>query len=102
MTSTGIVRRINQNGTIVIPKEVRKTLSIEDGDPFEIFIGENNEIILKQYIPEQQTHTTPSIYYVSTKVNLKKLFGRDFVAWHDVLKNRLGFDEKIIGFQIFN
>ncbi len=52
MKSTGMVRRIYPNGSIVIPKEVRTTLSIEDGDPFEIFIGENNEIILKQYEPE--------------------------------------------------
>ena len=52
MKSTGMVRRIYPNGSIVIPKDVRTALFIEDGDPFEIFIGENNEIILKQYEPE--------------------------------------------------
>ncbi|MBQ4066267.1 MAG: AbrB/MazE/SpoVT family DNA-binding domain-containing protein [Clostridia bacterium] len=55
MNPTGMVRRIYPNGSIVIPKEIRKTLCIEDGDPFEFFIGENNEIILKQYIPEDSS-----------------------------------------------
>ena len=52
MNPTGFVRRIYPNGSIVIPKELRKMLNIEDGDPYEIFLGENNEIILKKYIPE--------------------------------------------------
>ena len=52
MNPTGFVRRIYPNGSFVIPAELRKMLNIEDGDPFEIFLGENNEIILKKYIPE--------------------------------------------------
>ena len=52
MNLTGFVRRIYPNGSIVIPKELRKMLNIEDGDPYEIFLGENNEIILKPFIPE--------------------------------------------------
>ena len=52
MNSTGFVRRIYPNGSIVIPKELRKMLNIEEGDPFEIFLGEKGEIILKPYIPE--------------------------------------------------
>ena len=52
MNPTGFVRRVYPNGSIVIPKELRKTLCIEDGDPYEFFLGENNEIILKKYVPE--------------------------------------------------
>ena len=52
MNPTGFARRINPNGSIVIPKELRKMLNIEDGEPYEFFLGENNEIILKPFIPE--------------------------------------------------
>lgn len=50
MKSTGIVRRIDELGRIVIPKEVRKTLKIKSGDPIEIYINENT-IILNKYSP---------------------------------------------------
>ena len=50
MKSTGIVRRIDELGRIVIPKEVRKTLKIKSGDPIEIFINENT-IMLNKYSP---------------------------------------------------
>ena len=53
MNSTGFVRRIYPNGSIVIPKEIRKKLKVEEGDPFEFFLGEKGEIILKPYIPEE-------------------------------------------------
>lgn len=48
MKTTGIIRRIDQLGRIVIPKEVRKILKIKDNDSLEIFL-ENNNIILKKY-----------------------------------------------------
>ena len=48
MNTTGIVRRIDDLGRIVIPKEIRKTLRIKDGDPLEINIS-NENIILKKY-----------------------------------------------------
>lgn len=50
MKSTGIVRKIDDLGRIVLPKELRRTLGIEDKDPLEIFI-EDNTIILKKYQP---------------------------------------------------
>ena len=55
MNSTGFVRRIYPNGSFVIPKELRKMLNIEEGDPFEIFLGEKGEIILKPYVPEDDS-----------------------------------------------
>lgn len=48
MNTTGIVRRIDDLGRIVIPKEIRKTLRIKDGDPLEINIS-NESIVLKKY-----------------------------------------------------
>lgn len=50
MKSTGIVRPIDQLGRIVIPKELRRTLDIEVGDPLEIFV-DGEEVILRKYEP---------------------------------------------------
>ena len=50
MKTTGIIRRIDDLGRIVIPKELRKTLRIKNGDSLEIFV-ENEDVILKKYSP---------------------------------------------------
>ncbi len=51
MKATGIVRRIDELGRVVIPKEIRRTLRIREGDPLEIFTDREGEIILKKYSP---------------------------------------------------
>lgn len=51
MKATGIVRRIDDLGRIVIPKEIRRTLRIREADPLEIFTDREGEIILKKYSP---------------------------------------------------
>lgn len=51
MKATGIVRRIDDLGRIVIPKEIRRTLRIKEGTPLEIFTDREGEIILKKYSP---------------------------------------------------
>lgn len=51
MKATGIVRKIDDLGRIVIPKEIRKGLRIRVGDPLEIYVEKNGEIILKKYAP---------------------------------------------------
>ncbi|MEG1705731.1 MAG: stage V sporulation T C-terminal domain-containing protein [Clostridia bacterium] len=51
MKATGIVRKIDDLGRIVIPKEIRKALRIRIGDPLEIYVERNGEIILKKYKP---------------------------------------------------
>lgn len=51
MKATGIVRRIDDLGRVVIPKEIRKTLRIREGDPLEIFTDREGEVILKKYSP---------------------------------------------------
>lgn len=51
MKATGIVRRIDDLGRVVIPKEIRRTLRIREGDPLEIYVDREGEVILKKYSP---------------------------------------------------
>lgn len=51
MRATGIVRRIDELGRVVIPKEIRRTLHIREGDPLEIFTDHDGEVVLKKYSP---------------------------------------------------
>ena len=51
MKATGIVRRIDDLGRVVVPKEIRRTLGIREGDPLEIFTNREGGIILKKYSP---------------------------------------------------
>lgn len=51
MKATGIVRRIDDLGRVVIPKEIRRTLRIREGDPLEIFTDREGEVVLKKYSP---------------------------------------------------
>ena len=51
MKATGIVRRIDDLGRVVIPKEIRRTLRIREGDPLEIYTDTNGEVIFKKYSP---------------------------------------------------
>lgn len=47
-----VIRRIDDLGRVVINKEIRKTLNLKEGDPMEIYVNSNNEIVMKKYIPE--------------------------------------------------
>ena len=51
MKATGIVRRIDDLGRVVIPKEIRRTMRIRDGDPLEIYTEKDGEVIFKKYSP---------------------------------------------------
>ncbi len=51
MKATGIVRRIDDLGRVVIPKEIRRTLRIKEGDPLEIYTDRDGEVIFKKYSP---------------------------------------------------
>lgn len=51
MKATGIVRRIDDLGRVVIPKEIRRTMRIREGDPLEIFTDGGGEVIFKKYSP---------------------------------------------------
>ena len=49
MKATGIVRRVDDLGRVVIPKEIRRTLKIREGDPLEIFLDDNNCVCFQRY-----------------------------------------------------
>ena len=52
MKATGMVRTVDELGRLVIPKELRRILGVEDGKTsFEIFIDDNKNVILRKYIP---------------------------------------------------
>ena len=51
LKATGIVRRIDDLGRVVIPKEIRRTMRIREGDPLEIYTDNNGEVIFKKYSP---------------------------------------------------
>ena len=94
MKATGIVRRIDDLGRIVIPKEIRRTLRIRESDPLEIFTDREGEIILKKYSPIGEMSAfarqyTESLCQVSGHVAL--IADRDqFIAVSGGFKSILG------------
>lgn len=62
MKATGIVRRIDDLGRIVIPKEIRRTMRIREGDPLEIYTSPDGEVIFKKYSPVGEISNTASQY----------------------------------------
>ena len=62
MKATGIVRRIDDLGRVVIPKEIRRTLRLREGTPLEIFTDREGEIILKKYSPMMELTAFSSQY----------------------------------------
>ena len=70
MKATGIVRRIDDLGRVVIPKEIRRTLRIREGDPLEIFTDREGEIILKKYSPIGELGTLARLYAESLSQTL--------------------------------
>ena len=93
MKSTGVVRRIDDLGRIVIPKEIRRTLRIKEGDPLEIFTDKEGEVILKKYSPigelsefaaeyaETLTKTTGHIAYITDKDTVIAVSGASKKEW---------------------
>ena len=62
MKATGIIRRIDDLGRIVIPKEIRKTMHIRESDPLEIFTERDGDIILKKYSPIGELGNSAKLY----------------------------------------
>ena len=66
MKATGIVRRIDDLGRIVIPKEIRRNMRIREGDAMEIFL-EDNCVCLKKYTPSEEDLATRCQQYISDR-----------------------------------
>lgn len=62
MKATGIVRRIDDLGRVVIPKEIRRTMRIREGDPLEIYTAADGEVIFKKYSPIGELSETAHQY----------------------------------------
>ncbi|MDF2567263.1 MAG: transcriptional regulator, AbrB family [Oscillospiraceae bacterium] len=62
MKATGIVRRIDDLGRVVIPKEIRRTMRIREGDPLEIYTSNDGEVIFKKYSPIGEISSFASQY----------------------------------------
>ena len=69
MKATGIVRRIDDLGRVVIPKEIRKTLRLRDGDALEIFTDSDGEVIFKKYSPIGELSVFASQYADAINTN---------------------------------
>lgn len=79
MKATGIVRRMDDLGRVVIPKEIRRTMRMKEGDPLEIYVDREGEVILKKYSPmislgdfsseiaEALSHTLKTIVLISDR-----------------------------------
>lgn len=70
MKATGIVRRIDDLGRIVIPKEVRRTLKIKDGDALELYVNEGM-IIFKRYAPDNILEVAEEVRATLGKLGIK-------------------------------
>ena len=94
MKATGIVRRIDDLGRIVIPKEIRRTLRIREADPLEIYTDREGEIILKKYSPIGEMGTFAKQYVESmaqVSGHIAMIADRDqFIAVSGGMKNVLG------------
>jgi AbrB family transcriptional regulator (stage V sporulation protein T) len=94
MKATGIVRRIDDLGRIVIPKEIRRTLRIREADPLEIYTDREGEIILKKYSPIGEMGTFAKQYAESmaqVSGHIAAISDRDqFIAVSGGMKNILG------------
>jgi transcriptional pleiotropic regulator of transition state genes len=79
MKATGIVRKVDQLGRVVIPKELRKILNIEEGTPLEIFVNED-EIILRKYAPGcnccDETENLTTVYGISLCIKCLREFNK--------------------------
>ncbi len=106
MKATGIVRRIDDLGRVVIPKEIRRTMRIREGDPLEIFTDREGEVILKKYSPISELSQFASEYADSANNILGELVlisDTDHIIAvsggpkKDFLEKRIGKDlEKVI------
>ncbi len=91
MKATGIVRRIDELGRIVIPKEIRRTQRIRRGDPLEIFTTGEGEVIFKKYSPVAEISQSAEQY---AAVLAKQLGLTAFVCDRDAIVAAGGSNKK--------
>jgi len=87
LKATGLVRKFDELGRFIVPKEILRMLGIQDNDPIEIFTNNEGEIILKKYSPIGEVVGTSGGYYIhkgAGKMNFLDLAGKiNFVDGYD-------------------
>ena len=97
MKATGIVRRIDDLGRIVIPKEIRRTLHIRESDPIEIFTDREGQIVLRKYSPIGEMSTFAKQYAES----LAKASGHvALITDRDLVIAAAGGGKKLLGKEV--
>ena len=82
MKATGLIRRIDDLGRVVIPKEIRRTLHIREGDPLEIYLTENGGgVCFQKYMVTEEPNIKNILYALYTSAAAE--FGRDSVALYN-------------------
>ncbi len=95
MKETGILRRIDELGRIVVPKEIRKKLKIREGDNLDIFVSEDN-VILKKYSPLNDLEVILSVLLEAyKKINNVTIVVTDLVKVIASTKNEINIEEPI-------
>lgn len=113
MKATGIVRRIDDLGRIVIPKEIRRTLRIKEGDPLELFTTKDGEVVFKKYAycDEKEWHKAKEIIKVLTEVpfalydnygELKEMSRGNMPTYCDNVDNAIFVEGDIVGYIYFD
>ncbi|MBR1811737.1 MAG: AbrB/MazE/SpoVT family DNA-binding domain-containing protein [Clostridia bacterium] len=98
MKATGIVRRIDDLGRVVIPKEIRRTMRIREGDPLEIYTDADGEVIFKKYSPmgEMSEFTSQYAEVLYRATNMPVLItDRDHVISVVGLPKREAYEKRI-------
>ncbi len=100
MKATGIVRRIDDLGRVVIPKEIRRNLRIREGEPLEIFVDKDGGVILKKYSPIGELSTLAAEYASAIHDSLSlpvfvsdrdSIVAAEGVSKKDYIGRRIGF-----------
>ena len=100
MKATGVVRRIDDLGRIVLPKELRRTMRIKEGESLEIYTDGTDRIILKKYSPVQNVNDFVEEFveslYASNKKDIIILAGKGHEPYQEINGVKHPFDERII------
>ena len=113
MRATGIVRRIDDLGRVVIPKEIRRTLRIKEGDPLELFTTRDGEVVFKKYTycANEDWHKAKEIVKVLTDVpfalydnygELKEMSRENMPTYCDSRDNAIFVNGDIVGYIYFD
>lgn len=88
MKATGIIRRVDDLGRVVIPKEIRRTLHIREGDPLEIYTTENGKgVCFQKYMVTEEPNIKSILYALYASAGAE--FGRDSVAIYNENDERI-------------